>query len=314
MDFITGLPPCKGKSVIFVIVDKFSKAAHFLPLAHPYTAHSVAQIFTDHIFKLHGMPSSIVSDRDPVFISSFWREFFKLQGSKLCFSSGFHPQTNGQTEVLNRCLETYLRCFCSLQPKQWLKWLPWAEWSYNTSYHSTAKMTPYEVVYGQSPPRVPLYESGTTKVDMVDHCLQERNHVLSLLKTNLAAAQERMTTQANKHRTERSFDVGDFVYLRLVPYHQKSLSLHPFHKLHPRFYGPFEILARVGSVAYKLKLPHHSKIHPVFHVSCLKKKLGTSVVPTISLPSIHDVGLIHEDSASEALLGSHIASIPALQP
>ncbi|KAM1097370.1 hypothetical protein ACFX19_015033 [Malus domestica] len=260
------------------------------------------------------MPSSIVSDRDLVFISSFWREFFKLQGSKLCFSSGFHPQTDGQTEVLNRCLETYLRCFCSLQPKQWLKWLPWAEWSYNTSYHSAAKMTPYEVVYCQSPPYVPLYESGTTKVDMVDHYLKEKTRVLSLLKTNLAAAQERMITQANKHRTERSFNVEDFVYLRLVPYHQKSLALHPFHKLHPRFYGPFEILARVGSVAYKLKLPSHSKIHLVFHVSCLKKKLGTSVVPTISLPSVHDVDLIQDDSTSEALLGTQIDSVPDLQP
>ncbi|KAM2504337.1 hypothetical protein PS1_038271 [Malus domestica] len=199
MDLIIGLPLCKGKSDIFVIVDRFSKAAHFLPLSHPYTAHSVAQVFIDQVFKLHGMPTSIVSDRDPIFMSSFWKEFFKLQGSKLCLSSGFHPQTDGQTEVLNRCLETYLRCLYSLQPKQWLTWLPWAEWSYNTSYHSAAKMTPYEIVYGQPPPHVPLYELGTTKIDVVDQCLKDRTRILSLLKTNLAAAQERMTTQANKH-------------------------------------------------------------------------------------------------------------------
>ena len=298
MDFITGLPPCKGKSVIFVVVDRFSKATHFLSLSHPYTAHSVAQTFIDQVFKLHGMPTSIVSDRDPIFISSFWKEFFKLQGSKLCLSFGFHPQTDGQTEVLNRCLETYLWCFCSLQPKQWLKWLPWAEWSYNTSYHTATKLTPYEVVYGQPPPHVPVYESGTTKIDSVDQCLQDRNRMLSLLKTNLESAQLRMKRQADKHRTERSFDIGDFVYLRLVPYQQKSLTLHPYHKLHPRFFCPFEVLAKVGPVAYKLKLPPHSKIHPVFHVSCLKKQLGMSISPSLPLPSVHDAGLIQDEPAA----------------
>lgn len=117
MDFIVGLPFCKGKSVIFVVVDRLSKYAHFISMAHPYTTTMVAQVFVENIFKLHGIPSSIVSDRDPVFVSSFWKELFKLQGSKLCLSSGYHPQSDGQTEVVNRCLETYLKCFVSNQPK-----------------------------------------------------------------------------------------------------------------------------------------------------------------------------------------------------
>lgn len=91
MDYITALPPCKGKLVIFIIIDRFSKVAHFLSLSHPYIAHSVAQLFTDQVFKLCGMPTFIVSNKDPIFISSFWKEFFKLQGSKLSLSSGFHP-------------------------------------------------------------------------------------------------------------------------------------------------------------------------------------------------------------------------------
>ncbi|XP_070676339.1 uncharacterized protein [Malus domestica] len=120
-----------------------------------------------------------------------------------------------------------------------------------------------------------------------------------------------MKTQANKHRIERSFDVGDFVYLMLVSYQQKSLALHPFHKLHPQLYAPFEILAHVGSVAYKLKLPSHSKIHPVFHVFCLKHKLGTSVIPTISLPLVQDAGLIQDEPEPEAILDSRVVQMGA---
>ena len=116
------------------------------------TTSSVAQIFMDQIFRLHGIPSSIVSDRDATFTSHFWTELFRLTGTKLKMSSGYHPQTHGQIEVTNKCLETYLHCFTSEQQHQWEKWLPLVEWWYNTSYHTTSKMTPYEVVYGQPPP------------------------------------------------------------------------------------------------------------------------------------------------------------------
>uniref|UniRef100_A0A1J3DX06 Transposon Tf2-9 polyprotein n=1 Tax=Noccaea caerulescens TaxID=107243 RepID=A0A1J3DX06_NOCCA len=126
MDFIDGLPLSLGKSVIFVVVDRLTKAAHFMALAHPYTAVSVAQLFLDNIFKLHGLPNSIVSDIDAVFLSEFWRELFTLQGVSLNYSSAYHPQSDGQTEVVNRCVETYLRCMCSDRPHLWSKWLPLA--------------------------------------------------------------------------------------------------------------------------------------------------------------------------------------------
>lgn len=116
-DFIDGLPLPSSKSVIFVVVDCLSKYGHFIPLPHPYTAQSVSRVFFENVFKLHGMPASIVSDRDPVFMSTFWRELFKLQGVKLQMCSSYHPQSDGQTEVLNRCLEKYLRCFACDQPK-----------------------------------------------------------------------------------------------------------------------------------------------------------------------------------------------------
>eukprot|EP00252_Welwitschia_mirabilis_P003646 TRINITY_DN13712_c0_g1_i1.p1 TRINITY_DN13712_c0_g1~~TRINITY_DN13712_c0_g1_i1.p1 ORF type:complete len:249 (+),score=22.32 TRINITY_DN13712_c0_g1_i1:100-747(+) len=215
MDFIEGLTPSNGKNVIMVVIDRLSKYAHFIPVAHPFTISVIAQLFIGHIFKLHGMPNSIISDRDKVFISNFWQELFRLQGTKLCMSSSYHPQTDGQTEVVNRCLETYLRCFTGQKPKAWTKWLPWAEWWYNTTFHCSTKMTPYEVVYGQPPPTVLSYIPGSTNVDQVDMELRNRDQVLRLLKENLESTQARMKFQADKHRTERSFEVGDMVYLRL---------------------------------------------------------------------------------------------------
>ena len=120
MDFITGLPKSGNKSVIMVVVDRLSKYAHFCALPHPSTPNLVAQSFMDHIFKLHGMPTSIVSDRDPVFTSNFWQELFRLQGTQLQLSISYHPQTNGQTEVVNKCLEIYLKCFNSKKQHLWV--------------------------------------------------------------------------------------------------------------------------------------------------------------------------------------------------
>jgi hypothetical protein len=188
MDFIVGLPKSGNKLVIMVVVDHLSKYAHFCALQHPFTTTIVAQLFMDQVFKIHGMPHSIVSDRDPTFTSNFWQEIFNPQGTQFHLSTTYHPQTDGQTEVVNKCLETYLRCFASERKNQWAQWLPLAEWWYNTSYHTTTRMTPFEAVYGQNPPSILSYFLGVSKVQAVDQTLTIREAILCTLKENLVMA------------------------------------------------------------------------------------------------------------------------------
>jgi hypothetical protein len=147
MDFIVGLPKSGNKSVIMVAVDHLSKYAHLCALQHPFIASTLAQLFMDQVFKFHGMPHYIVYDCEPTFIRNFWQELFKLQGTQLHLSKNYHPQTDGKTEVVNKCLETYLRCFSSERKNQWAQWLPLDEWWYNTLYHTTTSMTSFEAIY-----------------------------------------------------------------------------------------------------------------------------------------------------------------------
>jgi hypothetical protein len=164
LDFVEALPRVNGKTVILSVVDRFSKYCHFIPLAHPYTAASVAQAFFTDIVCLHGIPQSIVSDRDPVFTSTFWRELMRLMGTKMHMTSVFHPQSDGQTEAANCIIVMYLRCFTGDRPRQWLRWLPWAEYTYNTAYQTSLRDTLFRVVYGRDPPSIRSYEPGETRV------------------------------------------------------------------------------------------------------------------------------------------------------
>ncbi|KAJ0440472.1 putative nucleotidyltransferase, Ribonuclease H [Helianthus annuus] len=289
MDFIIGLPPSSRFDTILVVVDRLSKYAHFLSLSHPFTAKGVASVFCKEIIRLHGFPRSIVSDRDVVFLSNFWQELFRLSQTKLKLSTSYHPQTDGQTEVLNRCLEAYLRCFASEQPTKWSTYLPWAEYSYNTGYHTSTGTTPFSIVYGREPPSLVPYVAGETKNAELEQQLIDRDDMLKLLRQNLQKAQDRMRNQANLKRRELTFQIGDYVFLKIQPYRQKSLAKRRYEKLSPRFFGPYRVKKTVGSVSYELELPPEAKIHPVFHISMLKPAHGSFASgPTVPLPITKD--------------------------
>lgn len=289
MDFIEGLPKSQGYSVILVVVDRLTKYAHFIAVKHPYTASSIAQLFMDHVVKLHGIPQSIVSDRDTIFVSQFWKELFKLYKVQLAMSTSYHPQSDGQTERVNQCLEMYLRCAVQDSPKTWTSWLSLAELWYNSSYHSSLGCSPFKALYGTEVNiGTPSSFSTSTPASVSDMVANRELH-LQCLKDHLAAAQNRMKSIADRKRSDLQFQVGDAVLLKLQPYTQSSVANRPYPKLSYKYFGPFKIVEHVGTVAYRLALPDDSKIHPVFHISQLKPFVADFTPVFSTLPMTTDL-------------------------
>ncbi|KAF7811918.1 Transposon Ty3-G Gag-Pol polyprotein [Senna tora] len=284
MDFITNLPASSGFSAIMVVVDKFTKVAHFAALKSGYTASKVAARFVEVVVKLHGFPGRIISDRDSIFLSQFWKNLMAFSGTKLAYSTAYHPETDGQTEVVNRCLEQYLRSFTSDFPHKWYNFLPWAELWYNSTFHFAIGMSPYKALYGVSPSPLPGYDSGSCVVESVDELLQERLRIQEALRLNLSKAQQRMKKQADKKRQDKEFAVGDYVLIKFHHYKQSSATNRLNYKLSKRYFGPYLIEHRVGKLAYKLKLPEGCKVHPVFHVALLKEFHGKVPVQDAPIP------------------------------
>ena len=278
MDFIVGLPrTSNGYDTIWVIVDRLTKSAHFLPIKKTITLEHLAELYVKEVVRLHGVPKSIISDRDTRFTSHFWKCVQECLGTKLKYSTAFHPQTDGQTERTNQVLEDMLRA-CVLDFKgNWSKFLPLAEFAYNNSYQATIEMAPYEALYGRRC-RSPLtwHEAGEKKVLEWDlqrktQLIDDTTEAIKMIRQRIATAQSRQKSYADVRRRPLEFEVGDFVFIKVAPM-KGVMRFGKKGKLSPRYVGPYEVVKRIGVVAYELALPETmSAIHNTFHVSMLKK-------------------------------------------
>ncbi|WVZ58395.1 LOW QUALITY PROTEIN: hypothetical protein U9M48_008672 [Paspalum notatum var. saurae] len=259
MDFIMGLPRTqKGYDSIWVIINQFTKSAHFIPMKTIYHAKTYAELYIARILSLHGVPQTITSDRGSLFVSRFWGHLQTALGTSLIHSSAYHPQTSGQVERVNQILEDMLRACALTYSAKWDECLPLAEFAYNNSYQKSLEMAPFEALYGRRC-RTPLNWS-------------EPGERVTFGPELVTQAEEKKS-YSNKRRRPLVFEAGDHVYLRVSP----MKGVHRFGvkgKLAPRYVGPFKITEKCGPVAYRLELPPRlAGVHDVFHVSQLKKCL-----------------------------------------
>ena len=265
-DFITGLPRTeRGFDAIVVFVDRLTKFAYIYPCHGTITAEGFADIWYEVVYRNEGVSREFVSDRDPRFTSKFWEEACKLLGTKLARSTAFHPQTDGQTERLNRILETYLRHYVSTSHSDWDVLLAGAQFAYNNAWQESVGNSPFYLNRGRHA-RIPLGH-GLVSVPAAGNFVDRISESISRAKSLLHAAQQRQKAFADRGRRELVLEVGAEVLLSTKYLQLKNPGAR---KLLPKWIGPFKVLERVGQVAYRLDLPQSLKIHPVFHVSLIQ--------------------------------------------
>ena len=271
MDFIVALPrTIRGKDAIMVVVDRFSKMAHFIPCHKTSDAKHISKLYFEEIIRLHGIPQSIVSDRDSKFLSTFWTSLWTMMGTKLLFSTAYHPQTDGQTEVTNRTLGNILRTLVKKHTKDWDEKLAHAEFAYNRCPSLTTKYSPFECVYGFNPTTpttlvcLPLQERGAWSAEKQIDAAQR---IHAQVQHNIMQANIKYKHKADKGFKEaRNLKVGDLVWVHL---RKDRFPKQRRNKLKPRADGPFKIIAQAGDNAYTVDLPSSYGVSPTFNIGDL---------------------------------------------
>ncbi|GJT54002.1 putative reverse transcriptase domain-containing protein [Tanacetum coccineum] len=272
MDFVTKLPNTAAwQDTIWVIVDRLTKSAHFLPMREDDTLEKLTRLYLKEVVSRHGVPVSIISDRDGKFTSYFLKSLHKALGTRLDMSTAYHPETDGQSERTNQTLEDMLRACVLDFRKGWDKHLPLVEFSYNNIYHTSIKAAPFEALYGRrcrsSICWAEVEDSQLTGPEII----HETTEKIVQIKSRIQAARDRQKSYADVKRKPLEFQVGDKVMLKVSPW-KGVIRFGKRGKLNPRYIGPFKIIAKVGTVAYRLELPEKlSRVHSTFHVSKLKK-------------------------------------------
>ncbi|KAJ9532927.1 hypothetical protein QJQ45_018045, partial [Haematococcus lacustris] len=314
MDFIGPLPATpRGHTMIFTIVDKLSKMIHLIPTTTTATAHDTARLFFDHIFKHHGLPEAIISDRDPKFTSDFWTSLFHLTGTRLLLSSAYHPQTDGQTERANRTVEDMLRPYVNDHKTDWDQHLAAVEFAYNSSEHVGTGFTPFYLNYGQHPttPSALLVPPPTLVPSQAaeDFVTSMRNN-LTVARSALQRSIDTQKLHADQHRRHEEFEVGDLVLLSCANLNLQTAVNSA--KLLPRFVGPFKVLAKHSPVSYKLDLPSSMRILPTFHISRLRHYLSSSSFPERTVELQPSPVIIDGEARSSPVIidGDHGGSHP----
>ncbi|MCO5548616.1 hypothetical protein L7F22_002076 [Adiantum nelumboides] len=275
MDFIFYLPRTPtGNDGIWTIICRFSKQAHFVPVRKKIKSDHMVKLFMHNIFKYHGMPQSIVSDRDPRMTSLFWKALFENMGTTLKFSSSFHPQTDGQSEEANSTVLDLLKCYVSEHKATWEHYLPLVEYAYNNTVHTSTGKAPFEIVEGGK--KVPPILQTKDKIFEADKYVQNMDEAYRKIKLALEKTQSKQKKAADRHRRELVFSLGDWVLLRFEKARLRKMKGKErlFPKLGMRYYGPFQVCDKISDVAYRLKLPEGWKIHNAFHVSLLRPFVG----------------------------------------
>jgi len=265
-DFITKLPLAQGYNTILVVCDCFSKMVHFIATTEKTSAEGLAKLFQDHIWKLHGLPESIISDRGVQFAAGMMKELNNLLGIQTKLSTAYHPQTDGQMERINQKLEQYLRVFIDHRQEQWPDWLGTAEFAYNNKIHTTTKILPFKANYGQDP-RMGFEGRRKRKYEVVGKFVERIKKIQEEAKAALEKVQEKMKKFVNRRqREEEEYRVGNLVLLSTKDL-KWQIKGRRSEKLTEHFVGPYKVKEIVSSNAIELELPKFIRIYPVVNIS-----------------------------------------------